>query len=115
MQALIYHLYTSKTLASKGTNQSTEKACPEKEDLEEDTLDTVVDSKTLREIIPTLQFTFQFNRDLKQEDWKDMDPALQLHQLPKDLFQWSMDSKTFNLASHWAELGASWQKICLKR
>ncbi|MBW0533631.1 hypothetical protein O181_073346, partial [Austropuccinia psidii MF-1] len=31
------------TLASKGTNQRTEKACPEPEDLEEDTLDTVVD------------------------------------------------------------------------
>ncbi|MBW0494741.1 hypothetical protein O181_034456 [Austropuccinia psidii MF-1] len=25
-----------------------------------------------------------------------------------------MDSKRFNLASHWAELGASFQKICLK-
>ncbi|MBW0575502.1 hypothetical protein O181_115217 [Austropuccinia psidii MF-1] len=33
---------------------------------------------------------------------------------PKDLFQWSMDNKRFNLASHWAELGASCQKICLK-
>ncbi|MBW0482839.1 hypothetical protein O181_022554 [Austropuccinia psidii MF-1] len=32
------------TLASKGTNQRTEKACTEPEDLEEDTLDTVVDS-----------------------------------------------------------------------
>ncbi|MBW0507522.1 hypothetical protein O181_047237 [Austropuccinia psidii MF-1] len=48
------------------------------------------------------------------EDWKDMDQVLQLHQLPKDLFQWRMDNKRFNLASHWAELGASWQKICLK-
>ncbi|MBW0577077.1 hypothetical protein O181_116792 [Austropuccinia psidii MF-1] len=42
------HLYTSETLASKGTNQRTEKACPESEDLEEDTLDTVVDGKKLR-------------------------------------------------------------------
>ncbi|MBW0505741.1 hypothetical protein O181_045456 [Austropuccinia psidii MF-1] len=25
-----------------------------------------------------------------------------------------MDNKRFNLASHWAELGASCQKICLK-
>ncbi|MBW0584151.1 hypothetical protein O181_123866 [Austropuccinia psidii MF-1] len=25
-----------------------------------------------------------------------------------------MDNKRFNLASHWAELGASFQKICLK-
>ncbi|MBW0561127.1 hypothetical protein O181_100842 [Austropuccinia psidii MF-1] len=32
----------------------------------------------------------------------------------KDLFQWSIDNKRFNLASHWAELGASFQKICLQ-
>ncbi|MBW0466072.1 hypothetical protein O181_005787 [Austropuccinia psidii MF-1] len=63
-------------LASKGTNQRTEKAFPEPEDLEEDTLDTVVDGKTLREIIPTLPFTFQFNRNLKPEDWKEMDNNL---------------------------------------
>ncbi|MBW0550798.1 hypothetical protein O181_090513, partial [Austropuccinia psidii MF-1] len=102
------------TLASKGTNQRTEKACPEPEDLEEETLDTVVDGKTMREIILTLPFTLHFNRDLKPEDWKDMDKALQLHQLLKDLFQWSMENKRFNLAAHWAELGASCQKICLK-
>ncbi|MBW0498673.1 hypothetical protein O181_038388 [Austropuccinia psidii MF-1] len=52
----------------------------------------------------TLSFTFQFNRNLKSEDWKDMDKVLQLHQIPKDLFQWSMDRKRFTLASHWAEL-----------
>ncbi|MBW0475351.1 hypothetical protein O181_015066 [Austropuccinia psidii MF-1] len=102
------------TLASKRTSQRKEKAFPEPEDLEEDTLDTVVDGKTLREIIPTLPFTFQFNRKLRPDDWKDMDQVLQLHQLLKDLFQWSMDSKRFNLASHWAEIGASFQKICLK-
>ncbi|MBW0477490.1 hypothetical protein O181_017205 [Austropuccinia psidii MF-1] len=102
------------TLVSKGTSQRTEKACPEPEDLEEDTLDTVVDGKKLREIIPTLPFTFQFNRNLKPEDWKDMDQVLQLHQLLKDLFQWSMDNKRFNLASHREELGESCQKICLK-
>ncbi|MBW0576619.1 hypothetical protein O181_116334 [Austropuccinia psidii MF-1] len=56
------------TLASKGTSQRTEKTFLEPEYLEEDTLDTVVDGKTLREIIPTLPFTFQFNRELKQED-----------------------------------------------
>ncbi|MBW0555140.1 hypothetical protein O181_094855, partial [Austropuccinia psidii MF-1] len=61
------------TLDSKGTNQRTEKACPEPEDLEEDTLDTVVDGKTFREIKPTLPFTFQFNRNLKPKAWKDMD------------------------------------------
>ncbi|MBW0577715.1 hypothetical protein O181_117430 [Austropuccinia psidii MF-1] len=102
------------TLASKGTSQRTEKACPEPEDLEEDTLDTVVDGKTMREIISTLKFTLQFNSNLKPEDWKDMDQVLHLHQLLKDLFQWIMDNKRFNLASHWAELGASCQKICLK-
>ncbi|MBW0533477.1 hypothetical protein O181_073192 [Austropuccinia psidii MF-1] len=56
------------TLESQGTSQRTENACPEPEDLEENTLDTVVDGKKLREIIPTLPFTFQFNRNLKPED-----------------------------------------------
>ncbi|MBW0534897.1 hypothetical protein O181_074612 [Austropuccinia psidii MF-1] len=102
------------TLASKGTSQRTQKACPEPEDLEEDTLDTVVDKNTLRETIPTLPFTFQFNRNSKPEDWKDMDQVPQLHQLLKERFQWSMDNKRFNLAFYWAELGASCQKICLK-
>ncbi|MBW0510640.1 hypothetical protein O181_050355 [Austropuccinia psidii MF-1] len=68
----------------------------------------------MREIIPTLPFTLQFNHNLKPEDWKDMDQVLQLHQLLKDLFQWSMENKRFNLESHWAELGAGCQKICLK-
>ncbi|MBW0498175.1 hypothetical protein O181_037890 [Austropuccinia psidii MF-1] len=98
------------TLESQETIQRTEKVCPEPEYLEEDTFDTVVDGKTLREIIPTLQFTFQFNRSVKPEDWKDMDQVLQLLQLLKDLFQWSMENKKFNLASHWAELGKSFQK-----
>ncbi|MBW0481341.1 hypothetical protein O181_021056 [Austropuccinia psidii MF-1] len=92
----------------------TEKACPKSKDLVEDTLDTVVDGKTLREIIPTLPLTFQFNRNLKTEDWKDMDQFYQLHQLLKDLFQWSMESKRLNLASHWAELGGSCQMMFLK-
>ncbi|MBW0492193.1 hypothetical protein O181_031908 [Austropuccinia psidii MF-1] len=106
---------TSKeTLASRVTNQRTEKACREPEDLEEDTWETVVDGKILRKIIPTLPFTFQFNRNLKPADWKDMDQDLQLHQLLKDLFQWSTENKRFNLASHWAELGARCQRICLK-
>ncbi|MBW0481726.1 hypothetical protein O181_021441 [Austropuccinia psidii MF-1] len=110
---MICHLYSSETLASKGTNQRKEKAFPEPEDLEEGTLSTVVDGKTLREIIPTLPFTFQFNRNLKPEDWKDMDQVIQLHQL-KDLFQWSMDKKRFNLEYNWAELEESCQNICLK-
>ncbi|MBW0472463.1 hypothetical protein O181_012178 [Austropuccinia psidii MF-1] len=102
------------TLASKGTNQRTEKSCAEPEELEEDTLDTVVDGKKLKEIKPTLSLTFQINRNLKTEDWKDMDQVLQLHQLLKDLFQWSMDNKRFSLAFHWSGLGTSCQKICLK-
>ncbi|MBW0516604.1 hypothetical protein O181_056319 [Austropuccinia psidii MF-1] len=102
------------TLVCKCTSQRTEKACPEPEDLEEDTLETVVDGKTFREIISTLSFTFKFNRNLKPEEWKDMDQVLQLHQLLKDLFQWSMDNKRFNLESHWAELGGSYQNISFK-
>ncbi|MBW0502157.1 hypothetical protein O181_041872 [Austropuccinia psidii MF-1] len=63
------------TSASKGTSQRTEDACLEPEDLEEDTLDIGMDGKTLRKIIPTLRFTFQFNRNLRPEEWKDMDKA----------------------------------------
>ncbi|MBW0538028.1 hypothetical protein O181_077743 [Austropuccinia psidii MF-1] len=61
-------------MASKGTNERTEKACPEPADLEEDTLDTVVDSKKLREIIPTLPFTFQFNKNPKQRTGEPVIP-----------------------------------------
>ncbi|MBW0558695.1 hypothetical protein O181_098410 [Austropuccinia psidii MF-1] len=43
-----------------------------------------------------------------------MNQVLQLHQLLKDLFQWSIDNKRFNLASHWAELGESCQRVCIK-
>ncbi|MBW0549884.1 hypothetical protein O181_089599 [Austropuccinia psidii MF-1] len=43
-----------------------------------------------------------------------MDKVLQLHQLLKDLFQWSMDDKRYNLESHLEELGESCKKICLK-
>ncbi|MBW0483268.1 hypothetical protein O181_022983 [Austropuccinia psidii MF-1] len=43
-----------------------------------------------------------------------MDQVLQLCQLFKDLFQWSIGSKRFNLASHWEKIGASFQRICLK-
>ncbi|MBW0470100.1 hypothetical protein O181_009815 [Austropuccinia psidii MF-1] len=68
----------------------------------------------MREKISTLPFTLHFNRNVKPEDWKDMDEALQLNQLLKDVFQRSMDKKWFNLASHWAELRATFQKICPK-
>ncbi|MBW0483752.1 hypothetical protein O181_023467 [Austropuccinia psidii MF-1] len=43
-----------KALEFQGTSQRIEKACSEPEDLKQDTLDTVVDGNTLREIIPTL-------------------------------------------------------------
>ncbi|MBW0497056.1 hypothetical protein O181_036771 [Austropuccinia psidii MF-1] len=43
-----------------------EEVFPEPEDLEEETLDTVVDGKTLREIIPTLPLTFQFKKASNQ-------------------------------------------------
>ncbi|MBW0583213.1 hypothetical protein O181_122928 [Austropuccinia psidii MF-1] len=65
-------------------------------------------------MIPTLLFTFQLNRNLEPEDWKDMDQVLERHQLLKDLIKWSMDNKRFNLKSHWEELGQSFQRICLK-
>ncbi|MBW0476238.1 hypothetical protein O181_015953 [Austropuccinia psidii MF-1] len=61
-----------------------------------------------------MPFTFKFNRKLKPKDWKDIDQVLQLHQLLKDLFQWSMENNRFNMASHGAELAASFQKSCLK-
>ncbi|MBW0500776.1 hypothetical protein O181_040491 [Austropuccinia psidii MF-1] len=43
-----------------------------------------------------------------------MNQVLQLHQLLKDIVQWRLDNKRFNLASFWAEVKASCQKICLK-
>ncbi|MBW0467548.1 hypothetical protein O181_007263 [Austropuccinia psidii MF-1] len=43
-----------------------------------------------------------------------MDQVLQLHQLLREIFQWRRDNKRFNLASHRAELEASFQKICLR-
>ncbi|MBW0565293.1 hypothetical protein O181_105008 [Austropuccinia psidii MF-1] len=48
------------------------------------------------------------------DDWKDMDQALQLHQLVKALFQWNNNNKRFNLAFHWAELGERLQRICFR-
>ncbi|MBW0468977.1 hypothetical protein O181_008692 [Austropuccinia psidii MF-1] len=63
----------------------------------------------------TIPLTLKFNRNLKKEDWKDMDILLHLHQLLEDLFQLSMDNKRFNLASKWEELGEIFQRICLKK
>ncbi|MBW0490948.1 hypothetical protein O181_030663 [Austropuccinia psidii MF-1] len=88
-------MYTSGTLESQGTSQRTEKEVSEPE---YQGLDTIVDGRTVMEIIPTLPLTFQLDKNLKPEDWKDMDEVLQLHQLLKDFFQWSMNNKRFNLA-----------------
>ncbi|MBW0510806.1 hypothetical protein O181_050521 [Austropuccinia psidii MF-1] len=49
-----------------------------------------------------------------QNTEKDMDHALQLQQVLKDLFQWSMDKKRLKLPSHWKALGEGLQKICVK-
>ncbi|MBW0466651.1 hypothetical protein O181_006366 [Austropuccinia psidii MF-1] len=73
-------------------------------------METIIDRRKLREIIPTLPFTLQLNGNLKPEDWKDMDQVLQLHKLLKDLFQWSMENKRFNIAPYCSELGAFCQK-----
>ncbi|MBW0496480.1 hypothetical protein O181_036195 [Austropuccinia psidii MF-1] len=77
-------------------------------------MDIIIDGRKLREVIPTLPLTLQYNGNLKPEYWNDMDQVLQIHQLLQDLFQWSMDNKRFNQASHWEELGASFQRIFLK-
>ncbi|MBW0521442.1 hypothetical protein O181_061157 [Austropuccinia psidii MF-1] len=105
LKTLICPLYTS------GTSQMTDKDCSQPED---QGLEAMVDDRTKREIIPMPPFTFQFSMNLNPWDLKDMDQVLCLHQLPKYLFQWNMDNKRFNLASHWAELGAGFKKICLK-
>ncbi|MBW0504429.1 hypothetical protein O181_044144 [Austropuccinia psidii MF-1] len=77
-------------------------------------METIIDGSTLREIISTPHFTLQLNGNLKPLDWKDMYQVLQLHQILQHLFQWSKEKKRFNLASHWEELGACFQKVCLR-
>ncbi|MBW0470497.1 hypothetical protein O181_010212 [Austropuccinia psidii MF-1] len=99
------------TLESQGASQKTDQECSKQE---YQGIDTIVDGRELREIIPMLPFSFQLNKNLKTEDWKDMYQVHQLHQLLKALFKWSMDNNRFNLASHWEELGSVFQKICLK-
>ncbi|MBW0544731.1 hypothetical protein O181_084446 [Austropuccinia psidii MF-1] len=70
--------------------------------------------KTLREIMPTLSFTFQFNIDHKSEDCTDIYQVPQPHKLLKDLFQWIRQNTRFNVASHWEELEANFHKICFR-
>ncbi|MBW0474142.1 hypothetical protein O181_013857 [Austropuccinia psidii MF-1] len=82
------------TLASQGTSQSKEKACPEPEELEEDTLDTVKPQ----------------TRGLEGYGSSSSGPPT-----PQRPLSMEKDNKRFNLASHCAELGASFQKICLKK
>ncbi|MBW0480297.1 hypothetical protein O181_020012 [Austropuccinia psidii MF-1] len=64
--------------------------------------------------MPTLPLTFKFNRHLKPEDWTDMNQVPQPHKILKELLQWSMENKKLNVASHWKELGESFQKIYLR-
>ncbi|MBW0524433.1 hypothetical protein O181_064148 [Austropuccinia psidii MF-1] len=56
-------------------------------DPEDQGLASMLNKTKLGEIMHTIPFTFKFNRHLESEDWTDMDQVLQLHQLPKDLFQ----------------------------
>ncbi|MBW0538656.1 hypothetical protein O181_078371 [Austropuccinia psidii MF-1] len=77
----------------KGTSQRTEKAYPDPEDLEEDTLETVNPQA----------------RGLEQYGSSSSAPPT-----PQRPCQWSMDSKRLYLAYHWEELGESFQKICIK-
>ncbi|MBW0465327.1 hypothetical protein O181_005042 [Austropuccinia psidii MF-1] len=46
----------------------------------------------------------------KSGGWHDTEG----NQTLKDCFQWRIDNKRFNLASHWAEHGESRQQICLR-
>ncbi|MBW0466876.1 hypothetical protein O181_006591 [Austropuccinia psidii MF-1] len=71
------------TSAAQATIQRIEKACPEPKDLEKYTLDTVVDCKKLREIIPNLPLTSKFNRNLKPEDLKDMEDNSQRQRIQR--------------------------------
>ncbi|MBW0576507.1 hypothetical protein O181_116222, partial [Austropuccinia psidii MF-1] len=61
----------------------------------------------MKEIISTLSFTLQFNRNLKPEYWKDMDQFLQLYELLKDLFQWDGQQEVKPGIS----LGRTWRKL----
>ncbi|MBW0463902.1 hypothetical protein O181_003617 [Austropuccinia psidii MF-1] len=95
-------------MESQGASQRKDHKCSESEDQVLETMDTIIDGRTLRVIIPTLPSTPPFNGNLKPEDWKDMDQGLKLHQFPRYLFQWSMDNKRFNLASHWEHAARSY-------
>ncbi|MBW0545837.1 hypothetical protein O181_085552 [Austropuccinia psidii MF-1] len=73
----------------------------------------MVDGRTLREIMPILPLTFQFNSNLKPEDWKDMNQVLQIHQLLKELSQWGMKKKvqpSITLGRTWAKLPEDFSK-----
>ncbi|MBW0483942.1 hypothetical protein O181_023657 [Austropuccinia psidii MF-1] len=111
LEALLCPQCTSGTMELQGNSQRKDKDCSEPED---QGVEAIVDCTTLREIIPMLPFTFQFNRNLKTENWKDMDQVLKLQQVLKDFAQWRMDNKSFSLTSHWKALEESLQKIFLK-
>ncbi|MBW0481972.1 hypothetical protein O181_021687 [Austropuccinia psidii MF-1] len=73
--------------------------------------------KTLSKIIPTFPLIFRFNRNLKPEDWMDMDQVLQPHQLLKNCSngEWEKDVEPgFTLGRTWGKLpeGMSQRDIC---
>ncbi|MBW0559848.1 hypothetical protein O181_099563 [Austropuccinia psidii MF-1] len=101
-------LYTSGTLESQGRSQRTDRDCSEQED---QCLDTMVDGRNLRENFPMLLFTVKSNQNPKKDDLKNMDQALQLHKILKDLLQLSMENKRFNQDSNYPELGEGFQEM----
>ncbi|MBW0475768.1 hypothetical protein O181_015483 [Austropuccinia psidii MF-1] len=62
LKTLICPLYNSGTLESQETSQRTDQDCSKPND---QGLDSIVDGRTLREIIPMLPFTFQWKKNLK--------------------------------------------------
>ncbi|MBW0471222.1 hypothetical protein O181_010937 [Austropuccinia psidii MF-1] len=84
-------MYTSETLVSKGTSQRTKKACPEPEELQENTFDTVVDG-------------------LEAYGSSSSAPPT-----PQGLIPMEHGQQEVQPSKHWEEFGASFQKICLNK
>ncbi|MBW0468769.1 hypothetical protein O181_008484 [Austropuccinia psidii MF-1] len=59
-------------------------------------------------MISTLPFTLQFNRNLKSEDWKDMDQVLQLQQLLKRFILMEHGQQEFQPG---IPLGTTWSQL----
>ncbi|MBW0493231.1 hypothetical protein O181_032946 [Austropuccinia psidii MF-1] len=107
-------LQYKKPLLPKGTNQRTEKAFTEPEDLEEETLYTVLDGKTLRKSYPPCHLLSNSPGTSKQRTGKTWIKFFSSTNSSKIYFNGAWTTRGFDLASHWVELGASFQKICLK-